>query len=150
MPYHKHFQNIRPFVVQRTRYMIKNWRGYNEEQRWAAMRALLIIICCDERGYGGLGVRTPALVKNENSGHGYYDNLTNEIHMPYPSIITVLHEFRHAMQHQGAAGNWRDAEHDARGWSLSLYHLAAPQTLERLVRQGQVLHTTIADFEVAE
>lgn len=150
MPYHRRFQRIRPFVVERTRYLIKNWRRYDEETRWAGMLALVIMLSCDERGYGGRGFKTPAVVRNEHAGHGFYNQLTNEIHMSYPSIITLLHEFRHAMQHQRCAGDWRDAEDDARGWSLSLYYLAAPRTLERLVREGRVLHTTIADFEVAE
>lgn len=101
-------------------------------------------------------MEVPAVVHNPHAGAGYYLGLVNEIHMSKPSIITLLHEFRHAMQAQGKAGpSFRpdlpeDArggvEDDARAWSLSLYYAVAPRTLKRLVTEGRVFHTSPADF----
>lgn len=139
MKYHTRFKKISPYVQRRTKWLMKRW-GLNDQ--WAYMRAWLVLV---SQHYG---LKTPVLVQNEFAMTGYYAPTTNEIHMAYPSIITLLHEFRHAMQSQGwewsAPGG--DREYDARAWSLSLYYAVAPKTLRRLVAEGRVLHTTLADF----
>ena len=144
MRYHLKFLRIKPFVKQRTAKLIKDWGYIPEYRQWASLRAWMILVCFDPRGYA---MQIPDLVVDEKAGCGYYIPASNEIHMAYPSIITLLHEFRHAMQAQGLAGRYRDAEDDARGWSLSLYNSVAPRTLRRLVNEGKVLHLSPADFE---
>lgn len=144
MRYHLKFAHIKPFVQQRTKFMLKRWKYAEDHEKWAILESWLIMVCFDQRGY--YGMQKPVLVRDENAGEGYYYGGVNEIHMSKPSIITLLHEFRHAMQHQGFAGRFHDPEHDARGWSLSLYHLVAPNTLRRLVEEGKVFHTSPADF----
>lgn len=142
--YHQHFKHIKPFAAERLRYVMRRWSTEREADRWALLHSWAILVTCDKRGYHGM--RTPVTIVNPNAGTGFYLPHRNEIHMAYPSIITYLHEFRHAMQAQGFAGNFRDAEHDARGWSLSLYNKVAPRTLRRLVREGKVFHITEADM----
>ena len=75
----------------------------------------------------------------------------NEIHMAYPSIVTLIHEFRHAMQAQGKADvaitdNLNKVEDDARAWSLSIYYKVAPRMFRRLVREGKIFHITPDDL----
>lgn len=43
------------------------------------------------------------------------------------SFVTLLHEFRHAMQYNGAKMIDRDKEVDARAWSMSLFKKALPK-----------------------
>lgn len=148
MKYHRRFNNISPFTVRRTRWLIRRWSVTDD--RWAAMRAWLVIVSERYR------MVTPNLVNDRRAGSGYYRRDTNTIYLSKPSIITLLHEFRHAMQSQGAAGPSfrpdRDMEErggvedDARAWSLSLYYAVAPRTLKRLVSEGRVFHTSPADF----
>lgn len=142
--YHTRFTRIKPFVQERTKFVIRHWNNPEYRDQWAILEAWMFIVCLDERGYHGM--RKPTLVRDENAGSGYYLVDSNEIHMSKPSIITLLHEFRHAMQAQGFAGRFRDPEEDARGWSLSLYYSAAPRSLERLVRENRVFFMEPADF----
>lgn len=141
MKYHKHFQNINEYTVKRSQYMIEGWRQKTEQEKWNALRLWNIMVSVDR------GMECPTIRHNPSAGYGYYIPARNEIHMSKPSIVTLFHEFRHAMQHQQKAGNWNDEEKDARGWSLSLYFKIAPRTLKRLVAQEKVLHMTVADFE---
>lgn len=141
MRYHKHFTNISAHTIARTRFMMRDWKLSDEERRWNHMQAWLIVVAAQRR------MEIPRLVRDPSAGSGFYRPAWNEIHMSKPSIVTLLHEFRHAMQHQGKAGRWVDAEKDARGWSLSLYWKIAPNTLKRLVSTGEVLHMTAADFD---
>jgi len=96
------------------------------------------------------GMDFPRVKISSFAGDGYYSTLENKIFMSRPSIITVVHEFRHAMQAQHKARGWSgqeiDVEHDARGWSLSLYYKVAPITFRRLVRSGKVFHIEPSDL----
>jgi hypothetical protein len=140
MKYHKHFKNINDVTVKRSKILLDGWSQKSEQQRWEAIRLWTIMVSVDR------GMECPKLMINPSAGYGYYSQRHNEIHMSKPSIVTLFHEFRHAMQYQGKAGTWRDEEHDARGWSLSLYFKIAPRTLKRLVAEEKVLHMTVADF----
>ena len=144
MKYHKRFKRIKPFVVRRTKFMLKGWSYKTENKRWGSLEAWSIMVTLDRRGYHGMA--RPMLYKDPSAGSGYYVPATNTIHMAHPSVITYLHEFRHAMQAQGFAGEFRDAEDDARAWSLSLYYSVAPRSLRRLVEAGQVYHLTAEDL----
>ena len=141
MSYHKKFSNFRPETIFRTKHLIDGWKNADEQTRWAKMNLWVMFMSIS------LEMDGPKVRRSPHAGHGYYKVDTNEIHLSKPSIVTLLHEFRHAMQAQNKAGNWRDLEHDARGWSLSLYYKIAPRTLRKLVREGMVLHIDDADFE---
>lgn len=56
-----------------------------------------------------------------------------------PSLTTLMHEFRHAMQHQLGVKKYKGFEPDARAWSCSLYRLSAPKAYKRAVEKG-LLH----------
>lgn len=75
------------------------------------------------------------------TGGGCYIPSHNEIHIfKKASLTTLLHEFRHAMQFQLRVKKFRrDAEEDARAWSVSLYKLSAPNSYKRAVEKG-ILH----------
>ncbi len=97
-----------------------------------------------------LRIVTPA----ECAGSGCYLPDTDAILLPHPSVTTLLHEFRHHLQHHGAAmipSRWEPPalrhEEDARAWSLSLYHQVRPRLFARLVGEGQIFYVTTDDMD---
>ena len=84
------------------------------------------------------------------AGGGFYDSKKNIIVMSptRASIITLMHEFRHALQAAGVSGTIsEDKEIDARAWSLSLYYQVRPLLLKKLVLEGKVFHIAKTAFE---
>jgi len=103
-------------------------------------------------GLPGLTLRhtSPA----EAAGSGCYLPILGEIRMPKPSVVTLFHEFRHAIQHHRPSDvhYWLDptaqpAEDDARAWSLSLFHQVRPQLLASAVEAGSVFYIIPEDLE---
>lgn len=84
-------------------------------------------------------------------GGGFYRPADHSITMSpnHPSITTLIHEFRHALQSKGkgAAMVDPDVEIDARAWSLSLYHKVRPRLFDRLVREGRIFHIRVEDLD---
>lgn len=141
MKYHLQFRNIKGATVDATRTLLTDWSSKDDMEKWQALDAWVTEVSAL------YDMVRPVLLIDWQAGSGYYLIHRNEIVMSKPSVITLLHEFRHAMQRQGKAGRqFRDVEDDARAWSLSLYWSVAPRTLKRLVEQGRVLHTTPRDF----
>ena len=142
MRYHLRFNNFHRSTLAATKTLIRGWGDSTEEQRWQKMNVWLDDV---SRVYGMI---RPTLGKTASHSGCYYINL-NKIEIPHASVVTLLHEFRHAMQRQrvGRACEARDVEDDARAWSLSLYWKVAPRALTRLVNEGRVLHTTPSDFQ---
>ena len=57
------------------------------------------------------------------------------------SIISLLHELRHHIQHQaGKQYRGHDIEEDARAWSLRVFKLACPDSFMRSVKAGRIMH----------
>lgn len=86
-----------------------------------------------------------ALVWDEQAGRtggGFYVPATHTLTLNpnRPSVITLLHEMRHALQYQqcGPALISDDLERDARAWSLSLYFQVRPEQFKTLVRAGRI------------
>lgn len=86
-------------------------------------------------------------------GSGCYVGRYNEILMPHASVVTVFHEFRHALQrHIPDVPRFRvdrsapAAEDDARAWSLSLFHQVRPGRLAAAVAAGRVFYITPEDL----
>lgn len=77
-------------------------------------------------------------------GGGFYRPLDHSITMSpnHPSIVTLIHETRHALQYKdkGAPMITPDIEKDARAWSLSLYYKVKPNLFKRLVTEGRIFH----------
>jgi hypothetical protein len=68
------------------------------------------------------------------TGGGQYNPQNNTIILYKKfSLVTFLHEYRHALQH--LTGNIL-GERDARGWSVSLFFLADPDRYFRAVQNG--------------
>ena len=138
MKYHTRFKNFHPKTISAVKYLMREWQSRDQ---WILMETSCWRLC-ELYGMPRVDVH-----KDCTAGDGFYQPSTRTIHMTKPSIITFLHEFRHAMQHLIHKQVDPDIEVDARAWSLSLYFVVAPRTLKRLVREGKVFHTTINDFE---
>lgn len=140
MRYHTRFRHVRGTTLTATKTLMSGWGGATEDERWTKMRTWLDAVAPT------YAVPTPKLVKDQQAGAGFYRGVGNEIHMAYPSVVTLLHEFRHAMQRQlglDRGDEDYDYEDDARAWSLSVYYAVAPRTYRRLVRSGQILFATV-------
>lgn len=86
----------------------------------------------------------------DDTGGGFYEISSHRIFMSpsRASVITFLHEFRHALQHKGVEDRVsEDNEIDARAWSLSLYYNIKPNLLKKLVLEGRVFHIDKTVFE---
>lgn len=74
---------------------------------------------------------------------GWYS--TNNVTVYGWSPTTLAHEFRHHAQHhhkllKGSRSISQLSEEDAKGWSLSLVFLAAPDWFSREVQSGKIMH----------
>jgi len=70
-------------------------------------------------------------------GLGVYNRPTNLIRLEKTSLVTYLHEFYHQFMHITGVAN---TEEKARGWSLSVYHLAAPKLFAKAIEKRLILH----------
>jgi len=93
------------------------------------------VVWDEEADYGGGGFYAPG-------------NHTITLSPNRPSITTLIHETRHALQtkQKGAPMVSSDVEEDARAWSLSLYYKVRPRLFERLVREGRIFHINGSDL----
>jgi hypothetical protein len=78
------------------------------------------------------------LMYNMTGGCYVYDTNTIFLFTKF-SLVTLLHEFRHAMQYQTGCCPQDESEEDSRGWSCSLYFIADPERYDRAVTKG-ILH----------
>jgi hypothetical protein len=67
-----------------------------------------------------------------------YNHISETIGIPRPSLVSFLHEFRHHMQKYGRQAN-PDIEHDARGWSISMFATAEPEYFDRAWKAGRIM-----------
>ena len=143
MRYHKRFNNFNQQTIQATKELMLNWGANTQEQNVIKMKKWL------EKVAEIYQIQFPMLKIVQLAGAGYYRINKNQICMAYPSIVTLLHEFRHAMQFQNrtrVTGYSDKAEDDARAWSLSLYYKVAPRSFRRLVRQNQIMFVGTEDL----
>lgn len=134
MTYHRRYRNQHRKTLDATRRLIQGWSAVGVEGQWEKSRQWIAEVSVIYR------VTPPKLFKqSRGAGSGFYRVATNSIHMPFPSITTLLHEFRHAYQHSHPSRAPDDLEDDARAWSLSLYYRVAPRTVRRLAGEGRIL-----------
>ena len=141
-PYHIAYTQLKPAVVKIVRDFIvkaRPWRGTAEEkqQKFEAVIKKLA------RHYN---IRPPTVHISDPEhamGSGFYNQETNHIELPHYSVVTLLHEFKHAMQH---LTNQPQNEEVARGWSLSLFYKAAPKHFKRAVERAIIFFITPADI----
>lgn len=71
----------------------------------------------------------------------YYPDFQIIILTKSSSIISLLHELRHHIQHQaGKRYRGHDIEEDARAWSLRIFKLACPDSFMKSVKAGRIMH----------
>jgi len=71
------------------------------------------------------------------TGGGMYNPSNNTIHLFKLSLITFLHEFKHALL---KAKGKKQSEIQARGYSISLFYKASERHYNRAVRKGLIFH----------
>ena len=140
MTYHKRYRHIHRGTLNATKRLFAGWGDLTEQQRFDKSRQWL------QEVSAVYYVNEPTLVIDRRAGTGFYQPWTNTIHMAYPSIVTLAHEFRHAYQHSHPSRMVSDIEDDARAWSLSLYHRVAPRTMRKLVQEGKIYFVTAQDM----
>lgn len=159
MSYHLRYPDIDQPVKDATLKMIvgKHWRE-TDEQQIAAMTEWLETV---SKHYG---VETPTVkmdsrVPPQNGAYFPAPELT--ILLPYYTVLTLLHEYRHHLQHTQEELIHRFAyvppvdeedphpytdtnsiQLDAVEWSCSLFFSVAPRRFRRMVNEGRVLYVT--------
>jgi len=146
--YHTRFEHFHPRTIAATRRLVKAnpWRAPRAEQRRLAQQWI------DECAavYGLQRVPQLTFANQESCGHGFY--VAGHIVLPYFSLTSLLHEFRHAMQRGGLThlhhrrANRDALEDDARAWSLSLFYTVAPRRFRTMVMSGRVLFVEPEDL----
>lgn len=148
MKYHRRYKHFNKKTLRATKELIKNWGNDTEEKNLTKMKKWIREVSEIYQ------INFPMLKIITHAGDGCYSPLLNEIYMARLSIVTLLHEFRHAMQAQGKAPQfcrhqpWEakgGAEDDARAWSLSLYYKVAPRSFKRLASQNQIFFVSSED-----
>ena len=84
-------------------------------------------------------IKKPHLVYDSSREHdGFYNHNSNIIVLNDKlSLITYLHEFKHALQ---TLKHKKNSENIARSYSLSLFYNASPRHFRRAIRKGLILH----------
>lgn len=147
--YHVRFRNFHRQTLEATKELFRSRPSQlAQEEREAVFKAWV------DRISDIYGMERPAMrwdTSADSGGGGYYTPSNHSITMSpnHPSIITLIHETRHALQRKGKGAPQinDDVEIDARAWSLSLYYKVRPNLLKRLVREGRVLHIDPTVFD---
>lgn len=147
-PYHKRFKNFNVKTLDATHALMRTRPSQlPEPTRKAVFEAWITEIS------NIYHMEKPKVIWDDdalNGGGGYYRLTDHSITLAptRPSIITLIHEMRHALQfkHKGSGMVSEDVEIDARAWSLSLYYKTRPKLFTKLVKQGKVFHITESDL----
>ena len=149
MKYHRRYKHFNQKTIRATKELMKNWGDDDREKNLTKMKKWIQELSEIYQ------INFPMLKIVGFAGNGCYSPVMNEIYMTRLSIVTLLHEFRHAMQAQGKAPQFVQhelaeatggAEDDARAWSLSLYHKVAPRSFKRLASGNQIFFVSAEDF----
>lgn len=84
-------------------------------------------------------VDQPSLTLNPTRGNCYYPH-RKEISIMSYSIISMLHELRHHLQHSGIQNQDLTIEQDARAFSLRIFSKACPKSFKKSVQANRVHH----------
>lgn len=148
-PYHLRFRNFDKRTIAATDALFSARPSrLSHEERDVAFRQWV------EEVSDVYGMEPPSFEWSDDAddcGGGFYRPSDHSITMSrnHPSVTTLLHEFRHALQgaNAGAPQVDSDVEVDARAWSLSLYHQVRPQLFDRMVRAGRIFHISANDLD---
>lgn len=145
--YSKVFTKIKPEAVKITKELIKSgiWKSdiTNEDKAiymgiWVQKMSALYGFNVPKFYF--IGGKDGAREYKRTGGGCYFPELDEMYVFKKPSLTTLLHEFRHVMQHKANVKRFRnDAEEDARAWSCSLYRTAAPNSYKKAMEKG-IMH----------
>lgn len=140
--YHVTFTNFHQQTIKETKRLFRSRPSQLDED--ARKQAFQRWISQASAAYGMDEPRVIWDAEADYAGGGFYSPPRHSITLSpnRPSITTLLHEFRHALQAQDCGPGLvsKDLEVDARAWSLSLYYQCRPVLFQRLVREGRLLH----------
>lgn len=130
------FERFIPLVVSLAEHI---WNKPNEE-RIDAINDFL------EEASNEVDIDKPKFIYEDNkiayalTGGARYVPALNTIFMYHKfSLITLLHEFRHAAQHIGIITLWdSDLEEDAKMWSCSLFNYVFPDKYAKAYMRGRI------------
>lgn len=144
-PYHQRFSNFNNEILDAT------------EKLFISRPSLLNLeeknkIFCNwlEDVSKSYNMETPTLLWSDdievNAEFGCYKYKEHRIVLnpEHPSIMTLIHEFRHSLQAKGKSDAVNipltHLEIDARAWSHSLFYKVRPILFDKLVLEGKILH----------
>lgn len=134
MSYSRIFKFKQKDVIDLTRELARViWKGTDQEKYKFSRLWLAYMSEVDK-------IPLPALIYidsdelRQQTGGGIYNNNYNVIILSKWSLVTLIHEYRHAVQHAREM-----LEEDARAWSVSLFRRACPKAYRRAVEKG-ILH----------
>jgi hypothetical protein len=132
-------RKFKPEVVEAIRAFraTKPWRGTLQE-RFEKFKQLHKALC---GAYGMTTTLKASWQEDGSSGASYYDPSSNTLVLTGKlSVVTYLHEFRHAIQHRShGAAQFPQPELDACAWSLSLFARFFPLSFSRCTFDGHTL-----------
>jgi len=153
LPYHKvfrgQFDNVTTQLLKDYVEKDRPWKGTSEEQ-FAKLDTFLGKLSEIYKLKKPTLIIDPAMTGKVKDG--VYEPKDNTIKLPKISVTTLLHEFRHALQHHFRKDvlyplvEWA-MEEDARSWSLSLWYQAMPEKFRKLVKTGKIIHMRKSDLE---
>lgn len=83
----------------------------------------------------------PPMFRVDTSNYNHYQPSNKLIVCENTSVISMLHELRHHLQHvAGKQYPNMTIEEDARAWSLRVFSRACPKSFEKSVKAGKVNH----------
>jgi hypothetical protein len=133
MLYKDMYNNIDQAVIDKTRALFVTENKFyrvDDEKKFTIMKEWLAFV--SEHYH----VNCPTLKVDFNAQHdGFYRHADNYIELPKFSVVTLLHEFKHAMD---IMKDGRTTEERARGWSMSLFARFSPKLYEQAVSKGIV------------
>lgn len=146
--YHEQFKHLKVDTIMATKalfahhfYRLSDDEKHRRFEQWLA----------DVSSIYGLPVPSFQLGSEaEAHGSGVYHIVSQQIVLPKYSIVSLMHEFRHHMQHTlpvRLQPTLEAIEDDARAWSLSLFYASKPRLFEKSVREGKIFFVSPEDLE---
>lgn len=149
MRYHLRFKRFHPGTIRATDELFssKPWAGTDDEkqdkfERWLRQVSNVYSIPAPQ-----LEITDDPLTLLMAGGYS-----AGTMTLPKFSVLTMFHEFRHHMQFCGVGragdiyGEGQAMEHDAAGWSCSLFYTVRPTLFRKAVRAGGVFHVQPEDL----
>jgi len=136
MTYSTKYRDLKPYAIEKTRAMIGD-KGNTIWKQSKTRQAEIMEDWLSEMSKTYQIDKPTLKLYAEDCGSGMYVPELNLILLPKCSVVTLLHEFKHALQMQKDRKN---TEKIARGWSISLFYRAKPKLYRTAVRKHVLLY----------